>query len=146
MQLLIKKILSPGCDPADAYAVRTAVFVDEQGFSAGLEIDALDPQAYHIVFYEDGDPVATGRFFQNADKPEEFIIGRVAVVKTMRGAGLGRVLMAALEDAAKQQGAKRAVLGAQCQAREFYEKHGYTATGDVYYDEHCPHVHMEKVL
>ena len=28
----------------------------------------------------------------------------------------------------------------------FYEKCGYTAEGETYLDQHCPHIHMFKLL
>lgn len=41
---------------------------------------------------------------------------------------------------------KRLALSAQVRVRPFYEKLGYTASGDEYLDEYCPHIHMEKEL
>ncbi|MDY4474645.1 GNAT family N-acetyltransferase [Mitsuokella sp.] len=38
------------------------------------------------------------------------------------------------------------VLSAQIQARPFYEKLGYRASGEEYLDEYCPHIRMEKEL
>ena len=45
-----------------------------------------------------------------------------------------------------KRGAKKASLSAQVQAQGFYESCGYTAEGDTYLDEHCPHIHMTKTL
>ena len=73
-------------------------------------------------------------------------IGRVAVLPAFRGRHLGQAVLTALENAAREQGADRVVLSSQCAARAFYEKCGYTACGAVYYDEHCPHIRMEKAL
>lgn len=142
--MLTKKILSPGDSLGDAFAVRIEVFVNEQGFSRELEIDETDNTAVHVVFYDGEKPVATGRVFADADKPLEFHIGRVAIIKRLRGDGLGNTLMQALEDSAKGQGASRVRLGAQCRVRGFYEKRGYKAVGGEYMDEHCPHIYMEK--
>lgn len=144
--MLKKRILLPGDALTDAYSVRMSVFVEEQGFSPDIEVDDTDPVAYHVVFFDDGCPVATGRTFPNADKPSEYVIGRVAVLENRRGTGLGYTLMEALETLARELGAKTVSLCAQCQARGFYEKCGYEASGDLYYEEHCPHVHMEKKL
>lgn len=41
---------------------------------------------------------------------------------------------------------KRLALSAQVRVRPFYEKLGFTASGDEYLDEYCPHIHMEKEL
>ena len=47
---------------ADVYAIRTEVFVGEQGVPRHLEIDALDDTADHFVAYaDDGAPVGAGR-------------------------------------------------------------------------------------
>ena len=43
-------------------------------------------------------------------------------------------------------GADRLLLAAQIQARSFYEKQGYTPTGDEYLEERCLHVWMCKKL
>lgn len=45
-----------------------------------------------------------------------------------------------------EDGGKKAVLSAQCRVKHFYESLGFSASGDVYYDEYCQHVHMEKLL
>lgn len=138
------KILAPGDDLSDAFAVRMAVFVDEQGFDPALEIDELDGSAYHVVLYDRERPVATGRVFPG-EEPGLYVIGRVAVLPACRG-GAGRMLMAALEQEAKRLGARAITLGAQCRVRGFYEKLGYSACGEMYYDEFCPHIHMRRAL
>jgi len=137
---------SPGEDLTQALAVRYAVFVEEQGFSADTERDDIDAGAHHLLALDRGRGVATGRLFPDPDKPGTYIIGRVAVLREYRGTGLGRRIMEAMEQKAKELGASRVTLGAQLQAKPFYEKNGYRPLGDVYMDEHCPHEHMEKLL
>jgi len=44
-----------------AYAIRYAVFVEEQGIPAELEIDDYDPIAEHALAFLDGQCVATAR-------------------------------------------------------------------------------------
>ena len=51
-----------------------------------------------------------------------------------------------MEDLIKIMGGKRVYISAQCQAQPFYQRLGYTAYGEVYLDEHCPHIDMEKYL
>lgn len=120
--------------------IRQAVFVREQGFQN--EFDDIDKRAYHLVIYEDGKPAAAGRLFEK-DKGI-YYIGRVAVLKQYRGMKLGRKIMSLLEEKAKELGGEKTVVSAQCAARTFYEKMGYTAFGSIHYDESCPHVYMEK--
>lgn len=131
--------------PADAHDIRKAVFVDEQGFDGDAEFDSIDPDAYHVVLYLDGSPAGTGRVFPS-DSPEMYTIGRVAVYPQYRKLHLGQEILRLLEKKAQSLGAGRIGLSAQCQARGFYEKCGYTASGEIYLDEFCPHIHMEKAL
>ncbi len=139
--------LKPGDCLEDAFGVRLAVFVEEQGFSAQGEFDQTDNTAHHLVMYDMQNlPVATGRLFSDFHIPQAYHIGRVAVHKSLRGTGAGKLLMQEMEKKAAQLGAKRIVLSAQCQARIFYQKCGYTAFGEEYLDEHCPHIDMQREL
>ncbi len=131
--------------PQDAHDIRQAVFVEEQGFNGLLEFDSIDADALHAVLYLDGKPAGTGRLFPS-DSPDMFTVGRLAVYPQFRKLHLGREILTALEQKAKELGASKIGLSAQCQAQGFYEKCGYTASGDTYLDEFCPHIHMEKLL
>ncbi|MCM1022767.1 MAG: GNAT family N-acetyltransferase [Prevotella sp.] len=131
-----------GALPDEARLIRTEVFVEEQGFEN--EFDGDDSRCVHLVIFADGVPAAAGRIFP----PENGVcaIGRVAVRKAFRGKALGAETVRLLEEKARELGAERAALSAQCRVRAFYEKSGYKASGDVYNDEFCPHIHMEKDL
>ena len=71
-------------------------------------------------------------------------IGRMAVLASHRGTGLGVRVLDALEREAAARGIRHIELSAQLHARGFYERCGYTARGDVYDDVGIPHVDMEK--
>ena len=77
-------------------------------------------------------------------------IGRVAVLSSTRGAGLGRLLMETIEqwvrDNLVEKGVEKISLSSQLPRKGFYEKLGYVAYGDVYPDEGQPHISMEKPL
>jgi len=117
--------------------------VHEQGYSAEGEVDALDPLSHHLLAHEDGLPVATARVYLEDGTAK---IGRVCVLNTFRGTGLGAGLILAAIALARDHGAKRAVLGAQTHAVGFYEKLGFSPYGDVYADEGEPHQMMELSL
>ena len=51
-----------------------------------------------------------------------------------------------LEEKVKALSGEKISLFAQCRARAFYESLGYKASGDIYLDEYCPHIHMEKLI
>ena len=111
------------------------------------EFDETDKISTHVVLYNtDGKPVATGRLFPDSDKPNSYIIGRVAVLSAYRGQHLGEHVVTALEQQAKACGAKCITLSAQCRAAGFYEKLGYTKTEEYHMDEFCPHVTMRKAF
>lgn len=137
--------LLPGDDLTHAREIRTAVFVDEQGFEN--EFDSTDPIAHHVLIYDEGAPVGTARFFPDDKIENRYIIGRIAVLKDYRGKGYGRDLVLAAEDyAAKNLGGTSFYLGAQEQAAGFYKKLGYKVCGEMYLDEKTPHLPMEKAL
>lgn len=120
--------------------VRTAVFVQEQGVPAELEQDEMDPLCRHALLLDAGLPVATGRLEGDGH------IGRIAVVRSHRGKGLGRRVVTFLEDSARALGLQRVFLGAQLQAIPFYEKLGYRCYGDEFMDAGIAHRRMEKML
>ena len=129
----------------DAARLRTAVFVREQGIPADVEADALDASARHAVLYNRlGQPVATGRLLQQA--PGVGRIGRMAVDRSVRGAQWGRVLLAALVEAARARGDKQVQLHAQCSAQGFYERAGFTVAGAPYEEAGLAHVLMTQML
>ena len=123
----------------DAEIIRKKIFICEQGFKN--EFDETDKTAVHCVIYVSEKPAATGRiFFLNG----EAHIGRVAVLKEYRGAHLGKKVILTLEEYARENDFGECVLSAQKQAEGFYAKLGYKAFGDIFFDEHCPHIMMKK--
>ena len=131
-----------------ARAVREAVFVQEQGIAREDEWDAADHTAVHaVVTNRLGMPVATGRLLvEGASGSGTARIGRMAVDRTLRGSGVGRQVVQALEQAARLRGDTRLVLGAQRSAEGFYGRLGYTPYGEPYDEVGIPHVGMARVL
>ncbi len=121
--------------------IRTVVFMDEQGFVD--EFDDEDIRAEHAVLYADGNAAVCCRFFE---KDGVYMIGRFATVKKYRGTGLGAKLYFAVEEKLKRRGVQQLALSAQLRARGFYEKLGFCAVGDIYLDECCEHIRMEKTI
>lgn len=130
--------------PEEAKLIRTEVFVEEQGFRE--EFDDNDKKCLHIVLFDGDTPIATGRIFTENNVRNAYIAGRIAVRKSHRGKNIGAEVMKLLESKAKEQGAEVLAVSAQCRAQGFYEKMGYIASGDIYLDEYCEHIHMEKRL
>ena len=129
--------------PEEAKNIRITVFVDEQGFEN--ELDEIDNTAIHALLYKDGQAVATARMYEK-DNGKAFYLGRIAVLKEFRGLNLGFEIVNALIEKARSLGAEKCEISAQCQAMGFYQKLGFKEEGETYLDEHCPHIHMEKIL
>lgn len=127
----------------DARLIREEVFVKEQGFLN--EFDEIDGYAIHLVFYKGDVPISTCRYFKGKEE-QEYIVGRIAILRSFRGKQLGNYMMKVLEDTIKAEGGKKISLSAQVRVTTFYEKNGYVAQGEPYLDEACEHIHMEKSL
>lgn len=129
---------------AAAYALRARVFIDEQRVPADLERDAHDDTASHVVLLAGADAVATGRV--RLIEAGLAKVERVAVDRAVRGTGLGRRVMDALEARARALGASRVKLAAQVSAVAFYERLGYVAFDPPFMDAGIPHRWMGKPL
>lgn len=133
----------------DAGQVRNEVFVEEQKIPKELEWDAADADAVHAVAYNRlGMPLATGRYlpYPAAGRAGVVKVGRMAVKRVMRGAGVGREVLFALMDAARQRGEHEVVLHAQRSAEAFYARLGYTVNGEPFEEAGIPHIEMHMRL
>jgi predicted GNAT family N-acyltransferase len=128
----------------EAFAVRRAVFVDEQGVAEDLEFDDHDETATHFVAYDDEQAIGAARL--RVPEPGMGKAERVAVLEAFRGADVGRALMRALEAAARERGFERMKLHAQVRVQEFYERLGYERVSDVFEEAGIEHVEMDKEL
>jgi YbgC/YbaW family acyl-CoA thioester hydrolase len=125
--------------------VRTEVFVQEQGIDAKDEWDTADADAVHAVINNRfGHPLGTARLLKKS--PGIAQIGRMAVVRVMRGSGLGGQLLNALMDIAKARGDKEVRLHAQCSAQAFYARAGFVPIGEPFDEVGIAHIEMRKVL
>ncbi|ELZ94291.1 acetyltransferase [Haloferax mucosum ATCC BAA-1512] len=141
------RVVATDDEREDAFAVRKAVFVREQGVDEELEwdeYDDADSSAVHFVGYRDGEAVGAARLREY--EPDVGKVERVAVLESVRSEGWGRRLMAALESEANERGFDRLVLHGQTSAEGFYHELGYETTSDVFDEAGIPHVEMEKRL
>ena len=136
--------LATAADWPAVAALRTRVFVEEQGVPAEVERDAHDATAVHALAEdEDGRVVATGRL---PVRDGRAVVGRMAVDASARGRGHGAAVLAELHRQAAVLGLPEVELHAQLTARGFYERAGYTAVGDVYEEAGIAHVTMRRPL
>jgi predicted GNAT family N-acyltransferase len=122
---------------ADLLAIRRAVFVDEQGVPEALEVDGRDDGAWHLLARDAAElPVGCARVLADAH------IGRLAVLRSVRGQGIGRALLDAAVALARRLGMGDLHLHAQVRARGFYEAAGFIAEGDEFPEAGIAHVAM----
>ena len=133
--------------PADwpeVVALRTRVFVEEQGVPPEIEQDDADATAVHAVSRDaQGRLVATGRLLE---RDGVAVIGRMAAEAQRRGEGHGRAVLEELHRQAAARGFAVVELHAQVTARRFYERAGYLAVGGEYLEAGIRHVTMRRPL
>jgi predicted GNAT family N-acyltransferase len=140
--------VATAADWPEVLAVRTRVFVEEQGVPPEVERDAADATAVHAVSRGlDGDlagrVVATGRLLERDGRG---VIGRMAVDAAVRGRGHGAAVLEELHRQAASRGLTEVELHAQVSARGFYERAGYTVVGGEYEEAGIVHVTMRLLL
>lgn len=116
---------------AGCFAVRRAVFIEEQAIPEAEEWDALDESCTHYLAEDAIGPAGCARLIALGDTAK---IGRVAVMARVRGTGLGRAIMLHVMDGAREAGFAHAMLEAQLPVIPFYEGLGFVAEGPEYDD------------
>lgn len=134
-----------------ALAIREVVFIEEQHVPEGIERDAEDAKAYHVLAFQGGHAIGTGRLVMLPQPPPGQSgtwaqIGRMAVLQAHRKAHVGSKLLETLEEEAKRRGVTGIKLHAQLFALEFYKKRGYEALGAVFMEGGIEHLEMQKKL
>jgi predicted GNAT family N-acyltransferase len=131
-------------DRAEITALRTRVFVGEQGVPPEIEQDAADADAVHVFSRDDsGALVATGRLLVRGSSA---VIGRMAADAAVRGRGHGAAVLEELHHQAVLRGVTMVELHAQVAARGFYERAGYAAVGEEYEEAGIRHITMRRSL
>ncbi|MES2990167.1 MAG: YbgC/FadM family acyl-CoA thioesterase [Pseudomonadota bacterium] len=130
---------------AEARAIRTEVFIEEQRIPVEMEWDEADAGCPHaLATNRFGLPLATGRLLQEA--PGIARIGRMAAIQTVRGSGVGRAVLDALMQAARERGDREVRLHAQVSAQGFYSRAGFAPIGAVFEEAGIAHIEMARAL
>ena len=126
---------SPAADLVAAMVAEMAILygpIDRPGMPSATPADFAPPARTFLVgFDESGSPVCAGGVKRLDDETAE--IKRMYVVPTARGRGYARVLLAALEAAAREIGYRVARLDTgprQPHAQAMYESAGYRPIGN----------------
>ena len=117
--------------------LRDTVFIQEQKVPEQRERDGLDVDCLHVLARdEDEKPIGCGRLTPQRK------IGRMAVLSDWRGQGVGVAMLRELVARARALGWTEVALEAQTSAIGFYEREGFQAHGDVFFDAGLPHRSM----
>ena len=121
--------------------VREQVFIFEQHVPIVLEWDDLDATALHLLaLNQQGEAIGCARLIGDGN------IGRMAVLKSYRGFGIGMALLNAAVTHYQQHGIRTVTLSAQTHAIPFYQKAGFEVCSEPYLDAGILHVDMRKQI
>lgn len=120
--------------------IRRLVFIEEQNVPEELEWDEFDDISIHFLVTQNDQLIACARL-----KPDGQI-GRMAVLASHRNQGTGSSLLKFVLQQAVKTKLDKVYLHAQETAISFYEKHGFTAVGDIFYEANIPHREMLKKI
>ncbi len=130
----------------ELYAIlqlRSEVFVVEQN-CVFQDIDYKDQIAWHVLGIFEGKIVAYTRLFKPNDYYEFASIGRVVINPKFRDRKWGNDLMQfSISEVEKLFGVNQITIGAQLYLKKFYEKNGFSQTGDVYLEDDIEHIEMK---
>ena len=140
-----------------AFAVREAVFVDEQGIDRALDFDGHDEAATHLIAVADGPPaddrlatveggVVVGTTRLREPEPGRARGERLAVAAPYRGDGYGSALTERLVSLATERGCERLVVHAQADNVGFCRAHGFEAVGEPFEEAGIRHREMHHDL
>ena len=127
-------------DAPSLRSLRASVFIEEQGVPEHIEWDGRDGDAQHVLVERDGDIVACGRLLPDGR------IGRLAVIRALRGAGIGRRVLERLVSRAQECGMPRVYLHAQATAEAFYAAADFRADGPLFEEAGIVHRNMLREL
>jgi len=140
-----------------AFAVREAVFVDEQGIDRALDFDGRDGTATHLIAVADGPPaddrlatvadgVVVGTTRVREPEPGRARGERLAVAAPYRDDGYGSALTERLVSTAAEWECERLVVHAQASNVAFCRAHGFEAVGEPFEEAGIRHREMHHDL
>lgn len=124
-------------------ALRAAVFVVEQKCPY-QDPDYKDEYSLHVMGWSGGELVAVARILPQGVSYEEVSVGRVATAQSVRGTGVGLVLMEKVMKYIGDEFGKVPVrISAQSYLKKYYERYGFKRSEkEEYLEDDIPHVDM----
>ena len=129
MKMIFSRWFHGTADFDEVKALRTAVFVEEEGLKCEEEFTSDDDMAMHVVVYKEGIPVGTGRLWFDG---KSFRIGKVCVLKEHRGGKIGDMIVRLLLDRALNVNAPSLRVNARVSLSDSLSKFGFEKVGEVF--------------
>ncbi len=120
--------------------IRRHVFIEEQNVPEELEWDEYDESSTHFFATLEHQVIATARLKSDGQ------IGRMAILAEYRKQGIGSKLLHFILHIAASKNIDQVYLHAQTTAIPFYERHGFIAQGEIFYEANIPHRVMLKKI
>jgi predicted GNAT family N-acyltransferase len=134
------KIVIGTYDHASALKIRREVFVLEQSIPEDIEVDQYEITCEHFLTKVKDLPAATGRL---RVKDQYIKFERIATLIDFRGMGVGSHLMEfMLNYALENHSSLTPYMHSRVDAKEFYEKLGWSSVGEIFYDVNIAHIAM----
>jgi ElaA protein len=131
--------------PEELYAalqLRNEVFVVEQN-CVFQDADDKDQGSWHLMGFENEKLVAYTRIVPPELIYKEPSIGRVVTSPSVRGSGIGKILMKeSINKLRSLFGNQPIRIGAQLYLKKFYEELGFKQVSDSYLEDGIPHIYM----
>lgn len=133
---IVVREISTRDEMEEVYLIRDEIFVHEQALTNDARFDPDDRRSIHFLAYLGGKPVGTGRLTILAREAQ---VAWVAVREPYRNYGVGKAVMIAILERARDEEADYVVLNAQLHALEFYRRLGFDTLGGEFRMSGIPH-------
>ena len=143
---VLKSIVYGSPEYAATLALRNKVMRIPLGLNIYNEDFSCEATSDIIGIFEENTLLATGVMSRPND--EVYKIEYLCVDTDLQSGGLGGIMLEHFLEVARQAGAKKMILDARVKAQRFYERHGFTAVGEVFVMPIAPvdHIAMEQDL
>lgn len=122
--------------------LRIAIFVVEQNCPY-QDADKKDEKSFHLMGYKNNELLAYARILPPGISYPDVSIGRVVSSSTVRGKGIGKLLMTqALAEIKNKFGSTSVRISAQSYLINFYSSFGFISVGEEYLEDNIPHQEM----
>ena len=122
--------------------LRTEVFVVEQN-CVFQDMDNKDAKCFHLMCWENEKLIAYTRLVPANVSFKEVSIGRVVSSPSVRGRGIGKLLMEkSIQETDRLFGKQNIRIGAQYYLLDFYKSFGFEPTGEIYLEDNIEHIEM----